>query len=448
MGRRRRRWEAMLFLALLSLAASGCWDHREIESLAVATAMAVDRAPDGNGILLTGAFSIPQPTAASGIGGGGAGGGASGGTIPFARTTFGPRGPTAWITGATGPSLVEARERLEEVSPRQPFWAHLRLIVVGERLAASGLRQVLESVARDREFRRTSWLAVARGMPAYRLLDLPGPFTGSPEHLARLEDILRRTAVTAIPQRLHEFLAAYEQPGIDPVAPGFVAEKPLAPDMRLVPLPAGEWPAVARVEGTAIFQDDRLVGWLSGEETRALQLLRGASRPFTISVACPKGRSRAPGSGPGPSLVAIRVVRWRVERRLQGPEVGGTMAPAAPSPGPPVTGLPRFTVEIRAEGQLGETLCPTPLGGAGVRAVEQEVVRLLTADVRHTIRKVHGQLHADPVGFGLQVYRSRPDLWEALEPRWRTILARLPVEVRVRFQVRRFGLTEEEVTPR
>lgn len=437
--------EMLLFVGL-SLAAGGCWDTRQIETLAVATSMAVDRPPDGQGILVTGDFSIPQGSGSAATTGGGVGGGGSSTVMPFARMTFGPRGPTAWIVGGTGPTLNEAQQRLDEVSPRQPFWAHVRVIIVGEELAKSGLQQVLESVVRDRELRQTAWLVVARGVPGYRILELPGPFGGSSEHLSGLEENLDSGPPTTVPQRLYQFLAAYEEPGLDPVASGIVPAEPVPPNPDLVPLATGQWPAVARVEGTAVFRDDRLTGWLAADETRALELLRGASRPFKVSVACPTGGGgEATRSGGG--RVAVQVTRWTTQRKAQWPDVASRAMLPASSPSGATHALPRFSVVVQAIGAIEEIECDIASGTRGIPAIEREVANLLESDARRLLRKLHGGLRADPVGFGLQVFRARPGLWDTLEPQWRTLLAQLPVEVRVQFEIRHAGLATERVRP-
>lgn len=393
----------------------------------MATAIAVDRSPRQGELLLTATFSIPARAGV--VGGAGRPGGGGGDGVVFTRTNAGPQGPAAWVVGLSAPTLAEAEERFSRLSSREPFWAHVRIVVLGEPFARQGIGELLDALVRHREARPTPWLAVARGIPGYRLVELPAPFGPSAEHLARMMEILERSSATVLPQRLHHFLLSYSQPGIDPVAPGLTFEMPVPPDRELTPSPGTDWPALARAGETAVFRGDRLAGWLSAVETRALLMLRGMARPFTLSIPCPKGQGR----------VAVNVVRFRTLRTARWPGPGTREARGRPGAGAPP--LPRFAVRVSTEGALGEKSCEPPLGPDGLEEVEQALAGSLRTEMERLVTRLHGELRADPVGFGLEIFRTRPALWKQLAPRWRDLLARLPVDIEVSFRIRRGGLT-------
>ena len=419
---------------LTALAATGCWDRREIETLAVATAIAVDRLEAEGSVLVTAQFAIPSrlggatgggPTV-SGMGGGGGPG--SGMTAPFARTTGGPLGPTTWVVGAPAPTVTEALDRLARISPRIPFWAHVRLLVIGEEMARSGIRTVLDTVLRGREARRTSWLVVARGLPAYRVLELPSPLAASPdEGLARLMEILQATTAVTIPQRLQDFLAAYALPGMDPVTAAITYELPVPHSPLLTPS-REELPALPRSAGAAVFRDDRLAGWLSPEEARALLLVMGRSQQFRVSAPCPRGTG----------LAVVRVMRFRSRRQLNIP---------GPNPERTAPALPAFAVRVEGEGLLNEQTCDPPLDPGSLRELERQLARQFEASMLATLRRLHRELRADPVGFGLQLRRTQPSRWAALRLRWREALAEVPVSVGVHLAIRRTGFATGEAEP-
>ena len=425
-----RRLARAAVACLAALALSGCWDRREIETLAVATALALDRLEEGRGVLVTGQFSIPaRATGAAGGGGMAAGTGpGSGLQAPFGRTSGGPQGPTVWVVGAPGATVRDAENRILHLAPRQPFWAHLRLVAVGEPLAREGLSDVLDSLLRGRQFRRTSWLVVTREMPAYRLLELPSPMAPGPEEgVTRLLDILRARSASVLTNRLHDFLSALAEPGVDPVAAGVSYEIPVSHDPTLTPSDE-ELPALPRPSGTAVFQDDRLVGWLSAEESRALALLMGATRAFHLVHPCPQSRG----------LAGVIVLRFQAHRELRWVGSG--------DPGLPPT-LPRFGVRIVADAELTEQTCQPPVNRQRLLQLEDDLGRRLGADMRRLVSRLHRELGVDPAGFGREVYHSHPDWWARYGQRWRQLLARVEVDPQVQLAVRRTGIETGRLVP-
>lgn len=419
--------------------ASGCWDRREIETLGVATAVAFDLPARGEGIRMTALFAIPSRLGGgrgAGIGGGMAGAG-SGPLAPFARVSAGPLGPTAWVVGVQARTLSEAQEEMARLSPRLPFWAHVRLVVIGEELARTGVARLLDPVARDREFRITPWVTVARDAPAHRLLELPSPLNAiSSEGIVRLlqSQSFQTASVRAV--RIRDMVIDLMEPGVDPVAPALSFEKPVPPDRALIPSQEPGPPAFPVTRGTAVFRGDRLVGWLDPAETTALNLLRGESHPFTLTARCPEG----------PGEASVHFIRALVRRRLQQP--GGSSSRQAQDQGRAAVGappLPEILLDISADGNLKAATCRPPLGSAQRPKLEQELARQLTRQLQGVVDRLHRELRADAAGFGQMIARADPSLWEHLRPLWPELLPHLPVRIQVEARVRRTGLLNGRV---
>lgn len=425
-----------------ALLVSGCWDRHEIETLGVATAVAFDLPASGEGIRMTALFAIPSRLGggmgAGGGGGGGMTGAGSGPLAPFARVSAGPIGPTAWVVGVQARTVSEAQEEMARLSPRLPFWAHVRLVVIGEELARTGVARLLDPVVRDREFRITPWVAVARDAPAYRLLELPSPLnTISSEGIVRLlqSESFQTASVRAV--RIRDVVIDLMEQGVEPVAPALSFEKPVPPDRTLVPSQEPGPPAFPVTRGTAVFRGDRLVGWLDPSETTALNLLRGESRPFTLTARCPEG----------PGEASVHFIRALVRRRLQEP--GGNSPGQAQDRGRAVVvgapPLPEILLDISAEGSLRAANCQPPLGSAQRPKLEQELARQLTHQLQAVVDRLHRELRADAAGFGQMIARADPGRWELLRPGWPELLPYLPVRIQMQARVRRTGLTNARV---
>ena len=106
----------LLLLALLTGLLGGCWSRKEITEVAVVLGTGVDWTADGR-IRLT--VQIARPSAFAGGSEAGAGG----------------KEPTSWVVSAEGKTVEEAERYLAMKVPRDIYWGHCIILVIGEEMA-------------------------------------------------------------------------------------------------------------------------------------------------------------------------------------------------------------------------------------------------------------------------------------------------------------------------
>lgn len=156
---------ALIFLFVSPLL-TGCWDRLEIEERAVVLAIAVDEAKPSEAkeekIVTHLAGKVPQSqkrmirlTAQIAIPGriplGPAMGGGSGGEKPV------------WVSNVVGHTLDDAIDNLQQQLAGQLFFGHLRVIVVNEEVAKTGLQNLNDALRRNPEVRRAAWMIISKG---------------------------------------------------------------------------------------------------------------------------------------------------------------------------------------------------------------------------------------------------------------------------------------------
>lgn len=381
---------AALALALLL---AGCWSRVEVNDRAIITAAGLDRLPDGQVRL---AVHVVLPTRVGGVAGGGMGGGGGGG---------GGERRAVLTVYAAGRGPLEAARRLQLQVARRLFWAHMQVLILGEELARGGVREVLDFFARHREMRLATYVMVTPGEALHVMQGMP--------ELERLpSEAIRETARMrlGVEVQLKEFLRALGTPGIDPVAPRLQLLAAERAGEGAFPEQGREY----RLAGTAIFRDDRLVGWLDEAETRGLLWLQGRVKTGVVTLELPG----LPGAVVGTTLVRSSV---RKSAAMAGR-------------------LPVLTVLANTEDDIYEVQAPLDVGDPEViRRLEAMVADALVDRARRTARRLQ-ELGADAFGFGLQVSRDRPREWEWLEPRWREVFPHARVEVWAEAHIRRTGM--------
>ena len=132
----------LLLVALLAgVFCSGCWSRREPELLGLVLAVGFDYDEEED---LYQVFAQVANPIASGTSGGsssdGSGGGGGGGKKPYATME------------AKGHTPFEAIRNLIQVSTRELFWAHCRVLLFSESLARKGIKEVLDLLSGSGSF--------------------------------------------------------------------------------------------------------------------------------------------------------------------------------------------------------------------------------------------------------------------------------------------------------
>jgi spore germination protein KC len=139
----------LIIILLVTVFISGCWNPRELRSLAIVSAIGVDPGENDNEVKVS--FQIVNPSKVAS--------GTSGGMSGRKSTPF-------MIYSATGNTLFEAIRHAAEKSPREMFFAHVRLLVIGEELAKKGINGYPELFERSHEARLPMLVMISRNSTA------------------------------------------------------------------------------------------------------------------------------------------------------------------------------------------------------------------------------------------------------------------------------------------
>lgn len=391
---RRALWSVLVLTAVV--AAGGCWDRREIESLAFVTMSAVDRVPEGGGVIFTThvakpiAVAIDEPGALE--------------ERPF------------WIVSASGRTVGEAHLRMREESPRTTFWAHNMHVVVGQRLAEEGLEEIFGFFVRDFETRRRVTLMVFDGEDTREFMQAEFDIERLPA-VAFREMLANQVqfAATAVVTEVQDFLVMLETEGLEPVV-GTVRLTPRPPEGDIRgDMERDEVMQSAITSGAAVFRDDRLQGLLDSTQTRGLQWARGEVRTTKVIIPHPSMPDR---------YVSIRVTE--ADARLS---VDITR------------GVPSARVEVDVDAEIVETTAfIDPFTRyETLTQMQRKLAGVIKEEVEAALRAAQGY-GSDVFGFGQAVHCRYPREWQSLRDGWNEVFAHLTIQVEVKAVIRETGL--------
>lgn len=388
---------ALVLGLLVAIAATGCWNRKELETLGIVTMVGVDEAEEEGKIQLTIHLAKPSATGA----------GEQRGAVqekPF------------WVVNSTGYTVFEAGRNFLSQSPRRLFWAHNRFIVIGEGLARKGTQDIVDWFARDGETRLRAWIVVAKGAKASDMLQTEFELERIPsEGLLGILLASRARLSTTAESTLNDFLQGLEGEGVEPVASlGEIVPRPQKFDIR-GELSREKVGASTRLTGAAVFKNDRLVGWLNKPETRGFNWIVDRVRSGAIIIKQPDEEDKFIG-------IAILRARGGFRTEVEGDRVS-------------------VTVNVKAEGNLGDTqrfVDPLQSPEAWAR-MERRMATVIKNEIVAAVAKAQ-ELGSDIFGFGAELNRSNPKKWAELKEQWDEEFPRVDVRVEVKAKLRRSGL--------
>ncbi len=397
------------FLIIMLTISSGCWDRRELDDLGIVNGIGIESAPGGKIRII--AQTLNTTAIVRGTGGGGAG------------TTF----QKAYRnTVAEGNSLQDAIDNLTKVTPIERFFSHNNVVIVSEELARKrGIRDITDFLERNPELRLDPWLIIGRGS-LVSLMDQPGRITLIPTQRINSYMKINKISASFAPLNVGQFIRLMQSPCCQP----YTAVIETGPNESLsaepghdlasgvVPEPVNQ----IMVNGTAVFKEDKMVGWLNAAESRGLLWVRGEVKQGNINFPIPGEEEK--------SAETSILKSWsKIEPSIKDGQVSITVH------------IKVNTYLIEIQGNIDPEMT------AALKRLEASQEAAISREIEATLKKAQGEYNADIFGFGEAIHRSYPAEWKQLEAQWDEVFPGLQVQIKVESSIRHTSLIEKPAEP-
>lgn len=397
-----RRLTVCLLIIINTLWLTGCWDRMEINDLAIVTAVGVDKMEDGR-ICLT--LLVPAPKLFSSAGGSGGGGGG------------GDKAPTI-VMSECGKTIMDAFRSLQEKSSREIMFSHVRFIVIGERLARSGVNEVLDFFSRYRQANLRAHILVTQE-------DIGELMEVDPGIERTVSELIHEEGEMGISVRidLKDFIAMLTDEGINPVA-GRLEIVPLVVAHTAKGTEGKSKPKnTLSIRGAAIFHKDKLVGWMNDVEVRGLVWLRDEMEQGVITVTIPEDK--------GGGKVSVRLKEAKMKFK---PQIEQAML--------------HMGLAITAQAVVYESSSKMDLSDPkSIVYIENAVGEKINKRVEQALELIQKQFRSDTVGFGTALYRQYPKEWlQTYKDAWDELFPELDISVALTVRIPRVGFVTKSLT--
>ena len=373
---------AILTLMLLFL--GGCRNNRDINSLAIVTAIGIDKAASGN-IELTVQIIGPSKQSSSQMGSGSSEGGSG----------------VAINVSAEGITTFEAVRNIIPKLSKKAYFSQLQLLVIGEDMAKEGLNKIWDFFERDHEVNRQFRVIVVKGGTAKSVIEAKADvdqmggvqITETIDNESYGKNInIQGFEVTVL---LSELMTGLVIGVIDTDGANRLT------DMK--------------VEGGAVFKNARLVGYLDDDEARGYLFASNQIKSTILTISNP---------GEPENLVSIEVI-----------DSSGKLTADLKN------GEPKLGIEITAYGNIGDEQGSTDLSEIDmIKKLESESEALISENIRDMLNKSQKIYDSDILGFNDLLYKHHYKDFEKIRGNWDKLYGDADIDIKVQFTIKRSGM--------
>ncbi|MBM7838764.1 spore germination protein KC [Alkalihalobacillus xiaoxiensis] len=374
----RRLLNSLLVLLLLS----GCWDRWELNELSLIVGMAIDK--DDTNYILTMQAMNPSEIASQETGRG------------YAQ---------AMNVQEKSETIHESLRKMVQKSPRRSFISQLKVLIISEEVAQEGLEHVLDFFFRDHEVRSDFYIVIARDNKASEILQVITPLETLPSQ--SIYDSIRfslrsysGTKAITMDELYQEMMAE----GIEPTVMGITVEGDLEVGKTKENAETNQAAAKLRINGIALFQDNKLIDWFTEDYSKGLDYLTENISDSVTSIKCPSG---------GELALESRKTKRELDVHL-------------------TNDTPSATYSFTIESSISEVDCQglDLASSSDFAEIQSKAENEFRDSLLQTVQATQA-LKSDAFGIGQAIYRKYPTYWETHREDWPAIFAEMDIDVQV-----------------
>ncbi|TMV46944.1 Ger(x)C family spore germination protein [Paenibacillus mesophilus] len=386
----KRRTVVLIVCLCMTVVLSGCWNRRELNDLAIALGMGIDKQGDQYRVSVQ--IVNPQEIAA--------------------KKGGGDNSPVT-IYEESGRTIFECLRRMTTSTPRKIYTSHLRTLIISEEVAREGIKNILDFFARDHELRTDFYVIIARESKAKEAMSVLQPLEKVPANfLFKTLQTSEKAWAPTTGRYLDDLISDLMSKGRAATLTGVRVVGDEEAGRSVDNLKTAHTNASIKYSSIGVFQKDKLVGWLDESESKGYNFIINKVRSTVGVLVCPKGGE-----------MSVEVIRS--DTRLKGKMKDGK---------------PAIEVDVRIEQNIGEVACEVDLNDIGTIAeLEQISEKRVRSFLDKVIRTAQKKYRSDIFGFGETIHRDEPKAWQRLENDWGSIFPDIEVEVKLDIKNRRTG---------
>ncbi|WNR46093.1 Ger(x)C family spore germination protein [Paenibacillus roseipurpureus] len=388
----KRRVILLVMGVVLSEILTGCWNRKELNDLSVVIGMGIE--------MVNEEYLVTMQVVD---------------TSQMSSNRKADRSPTLVISEQER-TIYEAIRKITTKTSRKMYGAHLRLLILDEKVARKGIRDALDQILRDYEPRPDFYTVLSKKYSPREILSLVTPTEVLPaielyRSLKLSEKVWAPTAAITIVE-LYQMLV---KEGIEPVLTGLTIRGNSVKGSKMDNVKQPKSYAEYQFEDIGVFREDKFLGWLGESDSKAYNYIVNKVRNTVGKAACPNGSNEF--------VVEITKSKAKIKPEMR-------------------SGVPAVRIVLKTEGNIGELHCNVDLNKEeDFLQLQQAGKERLYQIVDQGIRHVQDDYGVDIFGFGIAFHHKFPKQWAVLKTNWNENFKKMPIDVELDYKLQKIGKT-------
>lgn len=362
---------AVILLFLSTALITSCWSRREIENLGFVMGIGVSKTDQG---LYSVVVQVANPNTLAA-------------EAPKLKEVY-------TIIKSEGPTIFDAIRNLSMTAKRRLYIAHINSVVIDESVAREGLRKVVSFLVQDMEVRLESEVFISK-IPPEDIYDTPNYLGMIPA--MGLSIIAQNFGANnkIYVSDLHQTVDAVNNPVINYVTS--LVEK--------IEPPSGNEKPELELAQIAVFDDDRLIGYLDWEEGQAYNFITNNFKNGLITFE----------NAPKNDRITIE----------------GLSSKAKITPGYK-DGKVSFDIEVKVQGNVAERITEdVSFDELDIELLQQQLNEVIKKKLNKAIDNAQQKFEIDYFNFSKYFFRKYPKEFKSLKGDWNKVFSNADISVKV-----------------
>ncbi len=378
------------FLIILT----GCWNRHELNEIAIVTGGGIDKSAKKDKINFV--YQVVNPSSINGKG------------INSTKTPI-------LTMEYTGKTLFQASRIGTKELSRKLFFGHMQIFIINEEVARKkGIEHLLDFLYRNYQIREDILLFIAKGSNVVDILSIQSILeTNSAIALKKhLENVYENEGFIR-PVELRNVINNISSDEPNFVIPTVELTTPFKKgDSEVKMTQNGRQEPVISIGGYAVFKKDKLIGYLTNQESRSLNFITNHFKKTIITVSY-KGVQNS-----------IEIVNSNTKIKTDFKH-----------------GKPIVEVSIKAETNIAEMNSDIDLTKmSSTKKFESLTNKQINKEIKDLIDRVKKKYKIDIFEFHEAFYRQHPQEWKKYKKNWDEYFKDLDVKIIVNTTIREIGM--------
>lgn len=383
-----------LFLVLIVFSLTGCWNYRELNNLAIATGIAIDKVDDNFQITIMIANSKKQSSSETNS-----------------------QASTAVYTGK-GETIYEAWKDAAMAISKQIYIGHIEVLILSEEVSKSDFFDSIDFLFRYPQTRNNFYIVIANSCNAGDVLKINLPLEFYPS-----QNIMKNLEITSGLQAFtdkitfNNLMKNLLEEGIDAILPSISIIGSVEEGNSEDNLKKSETDAYLKLGTLAIFKNDKFITFATKDESEGINILKNKVQTAEIKVTLKDENI----------VIEVNGSKAKINYNLN-------------------SNIPSINIDIDIAGAIVEVASDIDIDDPDIikrikEKSEEEVVRIVNSAIDLMKKK-----SVDPIGFGNEIYKKNYKYWYTIKNNWEDkILPKTNFNVNTSFEIETKGTTSTTI---